>query len=298
MPSQPRTNHTSPDPETLDLLKQLIETPPEPQHAWRVPVALRSKEEQRRHALSGYMFRNWFDGLLQHSERLLAFAALLVFGLWAYDGPVRDWLHTQSEVPRAAVVQAAGPVPVSVLVTDAHDRADGLVETISLPFTTPAMANNTDEFIAPRPITGEPVVEAVSQPTKLEIAAIGLETPVREVFVRDGVWEVADYAAGYMHGTSLPGEPGTMALAGHAGLRGGVFRDLGLLQRDDDILVDAGGWRYRYRVRETFSVWPTQTDVLAATPKPTLVLITCTNWDTQRLIVRADLVESKPIPGT
>ncbi|MDZ4721325.1 MAG: sortase [Roseiflexaceae bacterium] len=244
------------------------------------------------------MFRNWFDGLLQHSERLLAFAALLVFGLWAYDGPVRDWLHTQSEVPRAAVVQAAGPVPVSVSVTDAHDRADGLVETISLPFTTPAMANNTDEFIAPRPITGEPVVEAVSQPTKLEIAAIGLETPVREVFVRDGVWEVADYAAGYMHGTSLPGEPGTMALAGHAGLRGGVFRDLGLLQRDDDILVDAGGWRYRYRVRETFSVWPTQTDVLAATPKPTLVLITCTNWDTQRLIVRADLVESKPIPGT
>jgi sortase A len=295
-----RANHTSPDPETLDLLKQLIETPPEPQHAWRMPVALRSKEEQRRHALSGYLFRNWFDGLLHHSERLLALAAVFVFGLWAYDGPVRDWLHQQPEVPTMAVAQAAAPMPIiDQRVTDVHDRADGVAETIPLPFTTPAMASGSaDEFIAPRTSTNDTVVATDLQPTKLAIAAIGLETPVREVFVRDGAWEVADYAAGYMHGSALPGEVGTMALAGHAGLRGGVFRDLGLLQPNDDIVIDAGGWRYRYRVRDTFSVWPTQTDVLAASAEPMLVLITCTNWDTQRLIVRADLVESKPIPRT
>jgi sortase A len=101
-----------------------------------------------------------------------------------------------------------------------------------------------------------------------------------------------------MHGTALPGEQGTMALAGHAGLRGGVFRDLGALQLGDDVVVDAGGWRYRYRIRESFRVWPTQTDVLAPSADQSLILITCTNWDTQRLIVRADLVESKPIPST
>lgn len=305
MPSQPQMSRTPQDPEALDLLQQLIETPPEPRHAWRAPVALRSKEEQRRHALHGYLFRTWFDGLLQHSERLLAVAALLVFGAWVYDGPVRDWLHQQS-APTAAVAQAAGPrmAPVSaeqftIPVSDAHDRERVAVDMIPLPFTTPAMGSGAvDEFIAPRSIAGEAVVAADPQPVKLTIVAIGLETSVREVFIRDGAWEVADYAAGYMHGTSLPGEPGTMALAGHAGLRGGVFRDLGALQRDDDIVVDAGGWRYRYRVRELFSVLPTQTDVLAATPEPTLVLITCTNWDTQRLIVRADLVDSKPIPGT
>jgi sortase A len=199
-----------------------------------------------------------------------------------------------------AVVQAAVSVPaVDRRITDVHDRADSVVEAIPLPFTTPAMASSsTEEFIAPRTSTNNSVVAADPHPTKLAIAAIGLETPVREVFVRDGAWEVADYAAGYMHGSAMPGEVGTMALAGHAGLRGGVFRDLGLLQPNDDILVDAGGWRYRYRVRDTFSVWPTQTDVLAASTQPVLVLITCTNWDTQRLIVRADLVESKPIPRT
>jgi len=61
--------------------------------------------------------------------------------------------------------------------------------------------------------------------------------------------------------------------------------------------LDAAGWRYHYRVRETKSVWPNQVEVLESTPMPVLTLLTCTNWDTQRLVVVADLIDSKPIPG-
>jgi sortase A len=37
--------------------------------------------------------------------------------------------------------------------------------------------------------------------------------------------------------------------------------------------------------------------VLDPTPTPTLTLITCTNWDTQRLIVIGDLVGAQLLTG-
>lgn len=292
---QSRSRQKAADQESLDLLQQLIETPPTKQHGWRAPVALRSANEQRRLAFSGYLLRTWFDSALQHTERLLVLAALLVFGYWVYDGPVRDWWHVRALAaqPAAPINMRAATVPTALPTMTTG--GDEVREQAPLPFTTPAMSAEGDEFLAPRSVVVADVKSA-PEPTRLQIPAIDLDTGVREVFVRDGVWEVADYAAGYMHGTALPGESGTMALAGHAGLRGGVFRDLGRLQSGDDVVIDAAGWRYRYRVREAFNVLPTQTEVLAPAEHPTLVLITCTNWDTERLIVAADLIESKPIP--
>jgi sortase A len=77
-----------------------------------------------------------------------------------------------------------------------------------------------------------------------------------------------------------------------------VFRDLPALMPGDDVYLDAAGWRYRYRVRSLINVWPDQTDVLNPTEAALLTLITCTNWDTQRLVVQADLIEAKPIPDS
>jgi len=48
-------------------------------------------------------------------------------------------------------------------------------------------------------------------------------------------------------------------------------------------------------VRDTKVIWPTQVEILDPTLKPTLTLLTCTNWDTQRLAVIADLVDSQPL---
>jgi sortase A len=167
-------------------------------------------------------------------------------------------------------------------------------EAPALPPPPPAEIEH--DFIAPR---GRPLAAPVAipqQPTQLQIPAISLDTPVKEVFVVNDEWEVAEYAAGFLHATAFPGE-GNTVLAGHAGIRGAVFRDLGALNPGDDVFIDAGGWRYHYRVRETKSVWPEQVEVLDPSNTPVLTMLTCTNWDTQRLVVLADLIESKPLIG-
>jgi sortase A len=111
----------------------------------------------------------------------------------------------------------------------------------------------------------------------------------------DGEWQVADYAAGYLHGTGQPGEIGNVVFAGHAGVLGSVFANLHALNAHDDIYVDAAEWRYHYRVRKSLVAWPTQTEYLLATDIPTLTLITCTNWDLQRVVVIADFIGSQPL---
>jgi len=57
------------------------------------------------------------------------------------------------------------------------------------------------------------------------------------------------------------------------------------------------GFDYRYRLRTASTVWPNQTEVLDSTETPTMTLITCTNWDTQRLVAQADFVDSGPVPN-
>ena len=302
MPIQRSSNRVTVDDDTRDLLHILLETPSPGSRM--APVALRSVAAQRDYALRGFMRRTWVDALLTYAERLLGIATLVVFGFWLIDGPVRDWLHEQA--PTAARV---AHTPVVTLQAGPSAPAQQSFRAAPLPFITQDMARDERadarrgpdttsaqpqaDFMAPR--QGMPVapVAADARPTRLVIPAIALDTPVKETFVVDGAWEVAEYAAGYMHGTALPGE-GNTALAGHAGLRGAVFRDLPKLAPGDDIYLDAGGWRYRYRVRGATPVWPTQVEVLDPTPTPVLTMMTCVNWDTQRLVVTADLIESRP----
>ena len=155
------------------------------------------------------------------------------------------------------------------------------------------------DFIAPR--SGAPAASvappADPRPTHLLIPSITLDTAVVEVPVVDGTWEVAEYAAGYMQGTGLPGDPGNMGISGHLGLRGAVFANLAAVAVGADVFVELAGWRYQYRVREISVIWPGQIEVLDPTLSSTLTLLTCTNWDTQRLAVTADQVGAEPLPG-
>ncbi len=277
------------------FLETLISTPLTPTRSWKKPTPLRSLEEHRHQALNGYRFRTWLDHWLHYAERLFGIAAVLIFAWWVVDGPVRDWWHVQQATRHAPPVEAALHATAVV-----RPPAPGAAERIvPLPFTTPDMQQPppAEGFLAPRSPVEAVEEQGASLPRRLIIPALGLDTPVVEVFVVDGAWQVADYAAGYLDGTGLPGDPGNMALAGHAGLRGAVFRDLGRLSPGADIFVDAGAWRYQYRVRDMRNVWPTEVHVLDPTPTPTITLITCTNWDTQRLIVIGDLVGVQPLNG-
>jgi sortase A len=135
------------------------------------------------------------------------------------------------------------------------------------------------------------------RPIHVQAPSVGLDASVVEVFLRDGAWEVADYAAGYLHGTGTPGD-GNVVLAGHKGIRGAVFAGIEALTVGDEIAVDTADRRFRYRVREAGVVWPSQVNVMFPTTTPTLTLLTCTNWDMQRFVVIADLVESAPLAAS
>ncbi|MGQ9829546.1 MAG: sortase [Roseiflexus sp.] len=298
MSVQPSRQPDSIQQEDKTLLETLISTPLAPTKAWQKPIVLRSLDEHRRYALKGYRLRTWVDHWLHYAERLFGIATLLIFIAWAVDGPVRDWWQTQQALRHATPAQASSRA-TAVVRLSAPTVPDRVIPvSVPLPFTTPDMQQPllSEGFLAPRSIVSMPEdVQHVALPHRLIIPALSLDIPVVEVFVVDGAWQVADYAAGYLHGTGLPGDPGNMALAGHAGLRGAVFRDLGRLSAGMDVFVDAGSWRYHYRVREMRNVWPTEVNVLDPTPMPTITLITCTNWDTQRLVVVGDLVGAQPL---
>lgn len=292
------------------LLEGLLEAPP-PSREYRLrPATLRSVRQQRAIALRGYLRQTWVDRTLSIAERALLVAAFAAFTLWLGDGPIRDWLH-MGLMPRTAAAPAIWqpapqmtivPAPSPPQTTEAANegRAKALISgrgAPALPYVTASehqrAPDDSEAFLVPGSIPARDTSTA-PQPTRLTIPALGVDTPIVETFVVDGVWQVAEYAAGYMSGTALPAT-GNTALACHAGLRGAVFRDLGQLRVGDSAFLDAGGWRYEYRVREALTVWPTQVEVLDPTPSPVLTLVTCVNWDTQRLVVVADLVDAAPL---
>lgn len=296
MANRPRTPALPTDDIDQALLSDLLAGSVPSRREQLRPARLHSATEQRRVALRPYLLRTWLDHALHIAERALVVAALGFFLYWLADGYGRDWLHMlrNTQPAQAAAEVVAAPTP-TLRMPDTAPPAVVAADLPALPFTTPDMADPPadSEFMAPQQMLAMPVA-ADPRPLRLIMPSIGVDTAVKEVFVVDGVWQVADYAAGYHHGTTLPGNTGNTVLSGHAGLRGGVFRDLGNLRPGDDVTVETGGWSYTYRVRARRAVWPTQVEVMNPTPTPVLTLITCTNWDTQRLIVVADLISSRP----
>lgn len=81
------------------------------------------------------------------------------------------------------------------------------------------------------------------------------------------------FAPGHLDGTARPGLDGNVVLAGH---RDTVFAFLADLRLDDELeLVGTGGQPQRYRVVDTRIVDENDVGALAATPRPTLTLVTC-----------------------
>lgn len=297
------TPHQDP---TLDLLADLlVSTPDEPRLR---AVALRSLADQRRSVLAPYPLRTWFDQLLRIGERALGIVVIGFFVWWLADGYGRDWWHARSTQSQPIVAAAVAATPDEIPASDpapsvaAHPELGALLPIAAEPVVRP---NVTFDYLVPAQMfvaapapTPEPAPAPPRdlRPTHVAIASIGLNSSIVEVFVQDGTWQVADYAVGYHHGTGIVGLS-NMVLAGHKGLRGGVFRDLERINVGDEIVVTADGEQFRYRVRTTGSVWPNQVDVMYPTQQAQLTLLTCTNWDMQRFVVVADFVGSLSEPA-
>jgi sortase A len=102
-----------------------------------------------------------------------------------------------------------------------------------------------------------------------------------------------ELAPGHVPETSLPGEGGNVAIAGH---RDTFFRPLRLIGKNDTITIATLGGEYAYRVVSTEIVKPDRVQVLGPTKTETLTLITCYPFyfvgpAPQRFIVRAERIE-------
>jgi len=96
-------------------------------------------------------------------------------------------------------------------------------------------------------------------------------------------------AVGHIPGTSLPGQPGNVALAGH---RDTFFRALRNIRKDDEITLTTLAGSYSYQVDSTKVVEPEDTEVLDNGDGDILTLVTCYPFSfvgsaPRRFIVRA-----------
>ena len=96
---------------------------------------------------------------------------------------------------------------------------------------------------------------------------------------------------GHYPQTPLPGQPGNAAIAGHRTTYGAPFGEVESLQPGDPILVSTLQGQFRYEVRETKVVTPSQVEVLDPTEDNRLTLTTCHPRFSaaKRLIVVAEL---------
>lgn len=117
--------------------------------------------------------------------------------------------------------------------------------------------------------------------------------------VREGVGQATlGLAAGHIPGTSLPGQPGNVGVAGH---RDTLFRGLGSIRQNDLIQFETLDGRYLYEVASTQVVKPDNINVLKRQPYPELTLVTCYPFNyvgsaPDRFIVKARQVRLSTLP--
>jgi len=137
---------------------------------------------------------------------------------------------------------------------------------------------------------GEPAV-------RMRIPKIGLDAPVVTTAVVNGVWQVADWAVGWLQGTAAPGQVGNMAFAAHDDIKGEIFKRIWQLSPGDKVFLYTRHMVFTYVVDGQQTVSPNDNSVLGPSNQRELSMITCTPYwvDTNRLVVTAKLASAHPI---
>ncbi len=139
----------------------------------------------------------------------------------------------------------------------------------------------------------------------LEIPDLGLTMPLTGVPLTAEGWDLTwlSNQAGYLQGTTYPGEVGTMGITSHVTLADGTpgpFRNLGKLFWGNKIILHADGYRYVYEVRDQRTVLPTDLSVFKKDGYTWMTLLTCEGYVpwldsyNYRLAVRAVLLSVEP----
>lgn len=126
----------------------------------------------------------------------------------------------------------------------------------------------------------------------MEIPSIKLKQPVV-----DGVTDdVIKYFLGKFPDSSMPGEVGNFAVAGH---RVSDFTDafinLYKVKTGDKVIVTTIDGKYTYEVDDSFIVEPEQVEVLENADYEKITLITCTIGSKRRVVVTGKLIEKEEL---
>ncbi|MFZ5823619.1 MAG: sortase [Bacillota bacterium] len=192
--------------------------------------------------------------------------------------------------------------PSPVLLTPVGEAATGAPMPPEASEPPPAMTPETPLSTEPPPKTGPlPVLtfdRSQGIPTyQLEIPRIGVKYLVGEGIEN----EVLAKGPGRYPQTSLPGEMGNAALAGHRTVRGrpAFFFAINELQPGDPIHIGYRDKQLTFEVEKVFLTTPFDLSVLHPTPYQALTLTTCDppGSDEKRLIVRARLVKVTDNPS-
>jgi len=127
-----------------------------------------------------------------------------------------------------------------------------------------ALAQPPDRVREGRPLSGDAI-------GRIELPSLG-----RTYFVVEGT-DTGDLRKGPGHfpDTPLPGERGTVAIAGHRTTHGAPFRTIDKLSRGDRIVVDMTDGRFVYRVEKMRIVAPSETSVKRPVSFDRLILSAC-----------------------
>ena len=126
---------------------------------------------------------------------------------------------------------------------------------------------------------------------RLRIPSIG----AKFVFVEGANPAQLEKGPGHYAGTALPGERGTVGVAGHRTTFLAPFRNIDSLRKGDSIVLQMPYGRFRYAVEGSIVVSPSNTASLRRIKHDRLVLTTCTPLFSaaQRLVVTASLESSR-----
>jgi LPXTG-site transpeptidase (sortase) family protein len=147
--------------------------------------------------------------------------------------------------------------------------------------------------VVPTLVPAPTIEPELLMPNRLRIPVMFLDSPVHEVEVNMGEWDVSPLDVGHHRGTGDPGQVGNVVLAAHRDINSALFRELDRLGPGDEVFVYNALGEYRYIVQESFVVNPGDAEVMEPTGDKRVTLITCTpvGLATQRLIVVATLDE-------
>jgi sortase A len=147
------------------------------------------------------------------------------------------------------------------------------------------LANPPQRVIDRKPLRGDAIGE------------IRMPTIDKRYFVVEGT-DAANLRKGPGHyrDTPLPGERGTVAIAGHRTTYLAPFHDINKLKRGDPIVVDVPWGRFTYRVEKQLIVDPIKTGVKRKVAYDRLILSACHPLYSaaQRIVVFARFEKREP----